>query len=218
MSTTTPEPNLALDPTQVHIGTNNLAGIYVAPAGTAAPTLLDDFADPWMSLGYLSADGPTVSQSSSSTDITPWQSTTPIRTLITARGVTIHVVMWQINALTLSVYFDVDPTSWDNTTPTQDLQVRSDNPQHIFAVAIDTNDAGQRFRLSFTRATLSAVGDMAISRGATIPLDATLSALDDNGVLARLQIASSTGDATTRTFSGGKDGKQQLANTLAGRK
>lgn len=184
---TVPAGSLGLDPTQVQVGTNENAGIYLAPEGTAAPTIDDDFAAPWMSFGYLSSDGPTVGQSSTSTTITPWQSAVPIRTLITDRGVTIHTVCWQINELTLSVLYDIDPTSWDNTTDTLDLQIRSDSPSHTYAVAISTTDQGMVFRLSFTRANLSATGDMTIQRGAVIPLDVTLSALDDNGVLGRLQ-------------------------------
>lgn len=218
--------SLGLDPTQVQVGTNEAAGIYIAPEGTAAPTIDDDFAAPWMSFGYLSADGPTVSQSSDSTTITPWQSAVPIRTLITDRGVTIHTVCWQINMLTLSVLYDVDPTNWDNTTDTIDLNIPSNSPGHTYAVAISTTDAGMVFRLSFTRSNLSATGDMTIARGAVIPLDVTLSALDDNGTLGRLQrgpsASTDTGNGNgnggdTGTGNGGAFPGERIDRTFGGR-
>lgn len=213
---TTPT-NPPLDPSQVQIGTNNGPGIYLAPEGTDGPTTLTDpWAEPWMPLGYLSADGPTVGSSTTTTDITPWQSVVPIRTLITARTVTLAFVMWQLNPLTLSVYFDADPTDWDTSSDTVDMSVRSDTPQHVYAVGIDSKDDQRIFRLHFTRANLSSVADMTINRGAAIPLSVTLTALDDNGQLAHLLIGSANGTLrASRTFKG-KKGAQELAGAVGG--
>ena len=182
---TTPAP--VLDPAEVQIGTANGPGIWLAPVGTPGPaTVAADWAAPWRSLGYLSDDGPTVGQSTDTEDITPWQSIVPIRTVITGRQVTIQFVMWQLNAETMSLYFGTEtPEEADGNV---DLQVRTDQPQRLYAVGIDSADADRVLRIVFPRASLSDAGDMQIQRGAAVPLDVTLSALDYGGVLADVKL------------------------------
>ena len=183
-----PAPPTAIDPDEVQTGTANGPGIWLAPTGTDLPADTEtDFADPWLILGYLSEDGPTVGQAVDQTDITPWQSVSPIKSVITGRAVTLQFVLWQLNAVTLSLYFDADrPTpSADGAV---DMEIRSDSPQHLYAVAIDSRDGDRVLRLGFGRASLSSAGDMQIQRGAAVPLDCTLSALDDAGVLAHVML------------------------------
>jgi hypothetical protein len=193
-----PAVDVCLNPDEVMVGTANGPGIYATTAGTAIPAIGADLADPradwtgWDCLGYLSDDGPTVGQSTDSTDITPWQSVVPIRSVITSRGVTIQFVMWQLDAVTLGLYFDVDRPE-PETDGSLDFDVRSDSPQHLYSVGIDARDGDRVFRLGFYRASLSAAGDMQIQRGAAIPLDVTLSALDDGGRLANVKISAGAG-------------------------
>jgi hypothetical protein len=190
MTTTFDEPEVdqCLDPAQVQVGTANGPGIYLAPAGTRGPeNTTDDWADPWACLGYLSEDGPTVGQSTDSTDITPWQSVVPIRSVITSRGVTLQFVMWQLNERTLGLYFDTDPPEPESDGSLA-FEVRTDTPSHLYAVGIDSRDADRVLRIAFPRASLSAAGDMQIQRGAAVPLDVTLSALDDGGTLAEVRL------------------------------
>lgn len=183
---TTPAP--VLDPDEVQVGTANGPGIWVAPPGTDPPDdTTEDYETPWRVLGYLSEDGPTVGQSTDSTDITPWQSKVPIRSVITARSITLQFVLWQLNPLTLAMYFDADePTA--EADGSLDMELRSDSPQHLYAVSIDSRDGDRVLRITFGRASLTDAGDMAINSGAAVPLDCTLSALDDAGSLARIQL------------------------------
>jgi hypothetical protein len=177
-----------LAPDEVQIGTANGPGIYLAPAGTAGPEdTLEPWGEAWDVLGYLSDDGPTVGQATDSSDITPWQSVVPIRSVITSRGVTLQFTMWQLNAITLALYFDADVPEV-GTDGEISMEVRSDAPQHIYAVGIDSRDAERVLRITFPRASLTTVGDMQIQRGAAIPLDVTLSALDDAGLLADVKL------------------------------
>jgi len=180
-------PTQTLDPSEVQVGTAAGPGIWLAPAGTPAPALGTDFALPWRVLGYLSDDGPTVGQSTDSEDITPWQSVVPIRSVITGRQITLQFILWQLNELTLALYFDADePTV--SAGGAIDMELRTDAPQHLYAIAIDSADAERLFRISFGRASLNAAGDMQITRGAPVPLDCTLAALDDGGRLGRVQL------------------------------
>jgi hypothetical protein len=183
-------PAAALDPTEVQVGTANGPGIWIAEAGTDPPEhTYDDFADEsgWHLLGYLSEDGPTVGVSTDSEDLTPWQSRVPIRSVITGRQITLQFVMWQLNERTLALYFDADPPT-PAADGSIDMELRSDAPSHLYAVAIDTRDGDRVFRVTFGRASLSDAGDMDISSGAAVPLDVTLSALDQGGVLGLVQL------------------------------
>jgi len=181
-------PATTLNPSEVQVGTANGPGIYIAPAGTEPPDATDDdWEDPWRILGYLSDDGPTVGSSTDSEDITPWQSVVPLRSVITGRQVTLQFVLWQLNAVTLSVYFDA-PEPTPDADGAIDMELRTDAPQRIHAIGIDSADAERTFRIAFTRASLSAAGDMQLTRGAAVPLDVTLSALDDGGILGYVKL------------------------------
>jgi hypothetical protein len=214
MSTPAP-PSGAMAPEEVQVGTANGPGIYLADVGTAGP---DDTEEAWGSdwhiLGYLSEDGPTVGQSTDSTDLTPWQSVVPLRSVITGRAVTLQFALWQLNPVTLGLYFDADvPTV--GADGAMDMELRSDSPQHLYAVGIDAADAERVMRIIFTRASLSAAGDMEISRGAAIPLDCTLSALDDGGVLGRVLLGPRSGGAAPLAGGGSRSHRRQPAAATA---
>jgi hypothetical protein len=65
------------------------------------------------------------------------------------------------------------------------FDVRSDQPQHLYAVGIDAKDL-RGMRITFPKASLTDAGDMKIQKGAAVPLEVTLSALDTAGVLAHV--------------------------------
>ena len=180
-------PAQTMDPTEVLVGTANDVGLWIAPEGTACPPAGAPFTDPWKPLGYASDDGPTLSGDTTSEALTPWQSRTPIRTIITERKQTVQFVLWQLNQYTLGLYFDADVPE-----PGEDgaieFDVRSDAPSHIHAIAIDGKDGEAQFRVSYKRATLDSVGDLQLQKGAAVPLDVTLSALDDSGVLCSVYV------------------------------
>ena len=185
-------PAYDLKPDELQVGTANGPGLYIAPVGTPAPAdTLTDWAAPWLVLGYLSDAGPTVGTTTSTTSLTPWQSVAPLRTVITGREMTVQFVMWQLNELTLALYFDADVP-----TPAADgsvkMSFRTDTPQHLYAIGIDTEDTDRVLRIVYHRANLTTVGNMQIQRGAVVPLDVTLSALDDAGVLADVLLGPST--------------------------
>jgi hypothetical protein len=181
----------AMDPTQVQTGAANGAGIYLAPVGTAAPT---DTVAPWPAawniLGYASDDGPTVGQSTDTNEIVPWQSMVPLRTVVTKRAVTVQFILWQINEMTVALYFDQPvPTA---TAGAFSMDVKSSGSQQLHAVGIDTADGGRAMRVIFPRASLTDAGDMQIKRGEAVPLDCKLSALDSGGTLATILVGPSS--------------------------
>lgn len=206
----------ALDPAQVVIGSANGPGIYVATAGTAVPALtVTAWPTPWTLLGYLSDDGPTIAQAIDTESITPWQSITPIRTIITGRALTLQFVMWQIVAQNAAMYFgQAVPTE---TAGAFHLDIRSDRPQPRYAIGIDAYDGGRAYRLGFGSAVLSDNGDMQIQRSAPIPLDVTLSALSVGGLLGTLDVGAATQALEAPMVSGsGEQPRRQRDRTPAG--
>jgi hypothetical protein len=175
-----------LDPAEVLIGTANGVGLWVAPPNTPPPPDLETaFATPWLPLGYADAAGVTIGGTTTTENIIPWQSKMPIRTVVTAREKTLHFVLWQLNEITLGMYFDTPPPapSGDGSIS---FDVMSDAPQQEHAVSVDVLDGTNRFRLTYPRANLSTTGDMVLSKSAVVPLDITLAALDAGGVLAHI--------------------------------
>lgn len=180
-------PVTLLDPTEVVVGTANGPGLWVAPEGTALPAVGEAFAAPWMSLGYASDDGVTVGGDKTTEAITPWQSTAPIRTIITEVTRTVAFTLWQLNEVTLGIYFDTTVPAPD-VDGVLDFKVASSGGGLIHSVAVDTRDGDNCVRFGWTRAQLDSTGDMGITKGAAIPLDITMSALDDGGNQVAVQM------------------------------
>ena len=174
-----------MDPLETMIGTANGVGLWAGPVGTAAPTnLTTAFATPWYPLGYASDDGVTVGGDLTVESFVPWQTTIPIRTVITEKTFTVSFTLWQINGPNMALWFDVPaPTV---TTGAFNFDVPSSGTQQLRSLAVDVKDGTAQYRFVLPRATLESRGDMAINRGAMVPLEVTLSALDYNGIMARV--------------------------------
>ena len=185
-----------LDPDEVQVGTANGPGLYIAPVGTDPPADTTVAWDaPWAVLGYVDESGPTLAQNTTKENIIPWQSRAPIRAVLTERGLTARFIMWQLNAITLGLFFDNDPPT-AGTGGALAFDVRSDESQHLYAFGLDAMDAERALRIIFPRATLSDSGDMTLTKGTAVPLDVTLAALEDNGVLAHVMLGPATGTLT----------------------
>ncbi len=180
-----------LDPAEILLGVNNGPGIYVAPEGTAPPADVNTaFATPWEALGYLSGDGATLASSTDSDTLTPWQSTSPVRTVITGKTLTLQFVMWQTTPTSMALYFDIVKPA---ATPPLSFDVRSDQGGQVYAIGLDLLDQDVVTRIIFGRAQLSDTGDVSFTRGDAVGWDVTLSALDDAGILAHVMQGASTG-------------------------
>ena len=179
-------PVFALSTNEVNVGTPNGPGIYLAPEGTAGPVdTIAAWPAAWNILGYTDANGPTVGQNTTKQDLTAWQSMAPLRSVITAREMTLHFVLWQLNELTLALYFDCDQPTAD-VSGNISMDVVTAKSGHRYAVGVDTSDGGRALRVIYPHATLSDSGDMPIQRGAVVPLECTLTALESAGKMATI--------------------------------
>jgi hypothetical protein len=208
MSTSAP----ALNPVEAVLGINNGPGLYIAPAGATGAnlpaSLTTAWAAPWEALGYVSEDGVTLAADVTSDAITPWQSTSPIRQVITGKAYTMAFTLWQTNPRSLGLYFDANLPDVDGDSFKFD--VRSDEGGFIHAIGLDVRDGNRITRLVFPRAQLSDNDDVTVARGEVIGWGVTLSALDDSGVLATIQSGTVTGD-------GGSGGGETESRSLKSR-
>lgn len=174
-----------LAPDDVLIGTAAGPGIWMAPLGTPPPAdALAALPAEWSTLGYLSEDGVTFGSSTDSESITPWQSRTPVRSVITGRELSAEFTMIEFTAQNLALYFGQAPAV--ETDGSFAMEVRSDAPARMQALLIDVADGDVRVRYFFPRSSLSESGDLEVTSGGAMGLPVTLTALDDAGVLARV--------------------------------
>lgn len=178
----------ALNPKEVNVGTPNGAGVYLAPAGTPPPAdTITAWPAAWNILGYMSDAGPTIAQNTNKQDIIPWQSMAPIRSPVTTRDITLQFIMWQLNSLTLALYFQT-ATPVPIADGSFSMPVITNQAGKQWAVGIDTIDNGRAVRIAATKALVTANGNMPITRGAAVPLDTTLTMLDDNGTICTVLV------------------------------
>lgn len=201
-----------LDSDELLVGTANGPGIWIADADTAGPSDVGvAWPSEWRPLGYATEDGPTISASTDTEDVTAWQALGSLRTLITGRTVTIQFQLMQWNALNLALYWDVDePTV--TATGGFNFDVRSDQAGKKHALGIDVKDGDNELIYVVPRVQLSDAGDMQFQRSAAAVLDVTFTALESDLILAHV-IGSipasgtrSTGRTPAKATSGGGSG------------
>jgi len=160
---------MTIDATQVRVASDGR--IRIAPVGTAAPA--DATTAPavaWTDLGYATDDGVTITPGMATDDIAAWQSSVPVRRIVTGSSLEIGFTLIQSNAETLSIYFNATADGDVLTIPTSPVPYET-------ALLVDWLDAGVAHRLYVARAQLSDRGDLTLSRGSAVGLDMTFSAL-----------------------------------------
>ena len=191
----------ALSADDVLVGSANGPGIWLAPVDTAAPTTATDaLPAAWSTLGYLSEDGVTLSQSTTSEDIYPWQGRSPVRSMITERSVSMDFSMFEFNEQNLQLYYGM-PVGAEGTATGWSLDVSSNAPAQIYSFCIDVADLDVTVRYYIPRGTLSDAGDLEITDSGVMALPVTLKCLDANGTLMSIIYAKTAGEVqSVKTF------------------
>ena len=135
--------------------------VYLAPEATSFPSGSGGLAapaDPWVDAGWFSDDGTTVDRARQETDLNVWQSTLPIRKLITGAPVTIAGTLRQFDPDTLLAAlgggtFTAGVSSGSFVFPDpSDIAVQ--------AMILDGIDGAYTFRFLFERVQIG--GDMQV--------------------------------------------------------
>jgi hypothetical protein len=138
-------PTPQLDKDQIVVA--GTAHVYVAPAGTAMPTDVDDELNAaFVSLGYSTEDGVKFTDAKTLVDIRAHQSFYPVRRIITARDAMAEFTLLEWDQETVSLAFGGG--SWAEATPGQHVYTPPD-PEEIDerALVVDTHDGDRIWRI-----------------------------------------------------------------------
>lgn len=190
------------DAGQIPVASNG--DVNIAPLGTALPTDVSAPLDAaFRQLGYISEDGVTVSNSVDSEGLPAWQSSQPVRTLVTGSEVTSSFELMQWNDVTLPFAFG-GGTFVDNGNGTWSYPLPMPEERTEFACVIDAFDGTRAYRIVFPRVTVSDLGDISFTRSDAAVLPVTITANpDDSGRAGYLYGNDGTGGAGNPLDRGG---------------
>jgi hypothetical protein len=173
---------IELDAANVVAGQAKQGGVYLAPKGTTLPTDATTALEAaWVSLGYVSDDGVTIGQDLETEEINAWQSSSPIKTVVTKRVASVEFTLIEIRPETLALYFGAVPVAAVGEAFSVIVTSAPSLPE--YAIVVDVLDGYNNLRFTAGRAQLSEAGDIEVKRDGAIGLPVTLGTLDDDGVL-----------------------------------
>lgn len=175
-----------LDPTQVRVAPSG--AIYAAPAGTAAPAdSVAALAAPWTHLGYATDDGVTLARSMETETITGWQSSAPLRYIVTGTSMSVAFSLLQFNKTTLPLYFGLPTSSITESGDIFKLKIPADLPIDERAWCIETVDGIVNTRYVILRGMITETDDLPLRRSEGSVLAMTVSAMAaSDGSLAHM--------------------------------
>ena len=151
--------------------------VWVAPEDTPAPPDLAPLTTPWEDLGYTNEDGVTFTFSRDQTDLNAWQSSEPVRVLITAEPKTIAFNLLEFDQQSILLAFR-GGTFTPGVPPAPDIYTPPDpGTSDVRAIAIDGVDGDLQFRFYFPRVQLSGDVGFQLVRTDAVTLSIELSVL-----------------------------------------
>lgn len=151
--------------------------IYAAPASTTLPEDLSTLDPGFVDLGYASEDGVTFTVTPEVTDVNAWQSSTPIRRIVTSRALTLAFSAQQWNVNTFAAAYGGG--EWSEDSPGV---YRYDPPADAddlasYAVVLDFKDGNKNYRLVVMEANVTEATESNLTRGGAALLPITFSAI-----------------------------------------
>lgn len=179
---------MAIEPVMLGVG----GFAYIAPVGTTAPT--DPFASwgaGWTNLADVDENGLTESLGEERTQIMKWGSNTPARSQVKSRVTTYKIVLINITAAALGLYYSV-PVADMTSSGSGDTQFLSfSDPDttapYEMALGLDVLDGDRHLRFIGARAEVTAKGDLVYKNDVPVGFDLTFTALTAPGGAASIQ-------------------------------
>lgn len=151
--------------------------VYVAPYGATAPTgATAALSNEFKKLGYIDDAGPSFTPSTTSSNITGWQSPYPLSVRITGRVLDMAFTLMQLTEESLALAFGGG--TWTGTpggTRTWDPPAASANDQR--AVVIEAQDGAKSIRVYVPLAQVSSVGAITFTKDQPASVPITMSAV-----------------------------------------
>lgn len=165
-----------LDPTQVRVAPSG--AIYVAPKGTAAPAdATAALAAPWTHLGFATDDGVTLGRSMDTETVNGWQSSAPLRYIVTGTSVTVQFALLQFNKDTIPTYFGLPTSAIVDTAGVYKMIIPADAPIDERAWIVESVDGTVHTRYVMLRGMITETDDLPLKRTEASVLAMTVSAM-----------------------------------------
>jgi hypothetical protein len=133
---------------------------FCAPLGTTLPSDFSDLASPWLCLGWMTQDGPTVKSNRQTKDLYAAGSLTPIRTLTTSQTRTVDCTAEEaLNPMVRALVDDVALASLQPTGGIVSYDLPDIDPDHRYAFVFDSMDGSKRIRVCAPNGKVTARGD-----------------------------------------------------------
>lgn len=150
--------------------------VHVAPDGTTLPAdLVTPLPAAWTDVGYVSEDGCQFTFDRTQEEVNAWQSSTPVRVLVTAEPITIAFELLQFDRTTVVLAFRGG--SFAGTAAPYTYTPPDAGASDVRALVIDAVDGAYHFRFGFPRVSLSESVDFALVRSDAVRLPLTFSVL-----------------------------------------
>lgn len=156
--------------------------LFVAPTATTAPTDASTaLAAPWVSLGYVSDAGVSITPTITTQAINAWQSAVPVKYLVTGATFQMSFVLLQFDKEATELYFGGSFES--NATSEYKLDIESTPELIETSLVVEWTDGSVNNRLYIPRAQVSAREALTLVRTGATSLGLTMDALDQGGIL-----------------------------------
>jgi hypothetical protein len=165
---------MTLASSQVRVaGTGEL---FLAPLGTALPsTASAALASDYVGHGYTTDDGVVLSKSVEREGVPAWQSSTPVRYLVTGQEFTIQTTFLQSNAEIVKLW--LGSGDFDGTTPDWSTDVPIDPVGQQFVLCLEWKDDALTSRLLVPKVEITETGDVTLARTEATAFPVTFGAL-----------------------------------------
>lgn len=154
-----------------HVVVAGTGTVWVAPEGSTLPADLAPPAAPFVDVGYIGEDGTTLTFSRDQEDVNAWQSTDPVRVLVTAEPKTVAFELLEFDREAISLAFRGG--TWSGTASPYTYTPPNAGASDVRAMIIDAYDGASHFRYVFPRVQLQ--GDvestLAKSDAVRLPLE-----------------------------------------------
>lgn len=163
--------------------------LFLAPVGSALPTSAAAALDvAFKGYGYTTEDGVSLSKSVEREGVPAWQSSTPVRNLVTGQELNIETTFLQSNEEVLKLWLGSgDFASDGGVAPNNGYRadVPIDPVGQQFALVLEWKDGSITSRLALPKVEITETGDVSLARQATaFPVTFGAIAPDSGTVLA----------------------------------
>lgn len=164
---------------EVRVGVDGV--VSSAPLATAAPTAVGSALNvAFKDLGYVSEDGVTESNTTTTEKVRAWQGNAVVRTLITEGETTFTFTLIQTNADTLSEYYGLGAGAITGASGSFSSSATVSRPRRSYV--IDVIDGSNLIRKYIPDGQVTEVGDQVFQNGAPIGYEITITAYDNTGI------------------------------------